>query len=130
MVTKAKGEFETTAIKREVDKHVKMKKKKVKANSDDESEEEEEEEEDPEEQAADSAPKREPKMKADDEEKTYEIEVDKSSGEVFLGITWKVTSSGFEIQSLNDEGLIAKWNEENEDKVAVYDMIVAVNDEG
>lgn len=69
------------------------------------------------------------KMLPDDEEKTYTIEVDKSNGESFLGITWKVTVGGLEILKISD-GIIADLNEDADDKVAVYDRIVSVNDDG
>jgi len=167
MIQKKQGERETTAIRREVNKHAKDSKKK-KRNEDkdsDDAEEEEDDEEDEEEEEDEAvvasavevkaykeeaqkkkkAPKADEaeeksqapeddraddiKMAPDDEEKIYKIEVDKSSGESFLGITWKVIVGGLEIITVGD-GIISGLNEDAEDKVAVFDRIVSVNDDG
>jgi len=169
MIQKKKGERETTAIRREVDRHAKDSKKKKRKEAREEEEEEgsdEDESEDEDEVEADEEPiapagepqayKEEPKKKKkaakadeiednapvaedaraddvkiapNDDEKTFTIEVDKSDGESFLGITWKVTVAGLEILTIGD-GLIAKLNEDAENTVAVFDRVVSVNDDG
>lgn len=79
----------------------KKKEKKVEKVKEDEPEEKEEEEDLPE----------DTKILPDDDEVFFTIEVDKSSDDAKLGISWIETDSGLEILAIKDEGLVAERNE-------------------